>query len=63
MKADDLQRFAADLQQHAGVAVELELDSDSTGLHILRINGVDCFFRADAAGYDGWGKPLWSAPK
>ncbi len=58
MKGEELQRFADDLRRLAGVPVELRIDSDPTGLHTLRINGVDFFFRADGSGYDGWGKAL-----
>ena len=55
MNADDLRQFAEDLQRHAGVSVELHIDPDPEGLHILRINGVDFYFCADGSGYDGWG--------
>ena len=58
MKLDDLERFAEDLRHHVGLAVEFLLDSNPDGLHVLRINGVDFFFRADGSGYDGWGKAL-----
>jgi len=58
MSPDDLERFAADLQVHARSLLELELDSDPEGLHVLRINGVDFFFNADGSGYDGWGMPV-----
>lgn len=58
MKTEDLKRFAEDLQQHTGLQVALELDDRPDGLHILNVNGVDFFFRADGSGYDGWGKPL-----
>jgi hypothetical protein len=56
MNLDDLERFAEDLLQHAGLTVELLPDPDPTGLHVLRINQVDYFFHADGTGYDGWGK-------
>ena len=56
MKAEDLQRFADDLRQLAGVSVELRIGSEPGGLHRFQINGVDFFFRADGSGYDGWGK-------
>lgn len=55
MNAEDLQRFADDLCRPTGVLVELRISSESDGLHTLRINGVDFFFRADGSGYDGWG--------
>lgn len=58
MKAEDFQRFADDLRRLTGVSVELRIDSELDGLHTLRINGVDFFFRADGPGYDGWGKAL-----
>jgi len=58
MKMDDLERFAEDLRHHVGLTVELLSDSNPDGLHVLRINGVDFFFRADGSGYDGWGKAL-----
>ena len=58
MKMDDLERFAEDLRRHVGLTVELLSDSNPDGLHVLRINGVDFFFRADGSGYDGWGKGL-----
>jgi len=58
MKMGDLERFAEDLQRHVGLTVELLPDSNPDGLHVLRINGVDFFFRADGSGYDGWGKIL-----
>lgn len=58
MKAEDIQRFTDDLRLLARVTVEVRVDSDPSGLHVLRINGVDFFFRADGSGYDGWGKAL-----
>ena len=58
MKMDDLKRFAEDLRRHVGLTVELLPDSNPDGLHVLRINGVDFFFRADGSGYDGWGRAL-----
>lgn len=58
MKMGDLERFAEDLRHHVGLTVELLPDSNPDGLHVLRINGVDFFFRADGNGYDGWGKVL-----
>ncbi len=57
MTFEDLERFAEDLRQHAGLAVELLPDPDPAGLHVLRINRVDFFFYADGSGYDGWGMP------
>ena len=58
MKPDDIQRFADDLRRLTGVTVELRIDNEADGLHTLRINGADFFFRADGSGYDGWGKSL-----
>ncbi len=58
MNAENLQRFADDLRQLTGFNVELQLDPKPDGMHTLRINGVDFFFRADGSGYDGWGKAL-----
>jgi hypothetical protein len=58
MKMGDLERFAEDLRHHVGLTVELLPDSNPDGLHVLRINGVDFFFRADGSDYDGWGKAL-----
>ena len=58
MSPDDFERFVADLRAYAGLQVELELDADPEGLHVLRINGVDFFFNADGSGYDGWGMPV-----
>ena len=58
MKAEDLQRFADDLRKLTGASVELRISSETDGLHTIRINGVDFFFRADGSGYDGWGKAL-----
>lgn len=61
MNRDDLERFAEDLRQHAGLTVEFLPDDDPEGLHILRINHVDFFFYADGSGYDGWGMQIGSA--
>ncbi|OQZ06788.1 MAG: hypothetical protein B6D36_03225 [Planctomycetes bacterium UTPLA1] len=58
MNANDLDRFAEDLRQLAGLKVEFRISSEPDGLHTIRINGVDFFFRADGSGYDGWGKAL-----
>jgi hypothetical protein len=58
MNANDLDRFAEDLRQLAGLKVELRINLEPDGLHTIRINGVDFFFRADGSGYDGWGKAL-----
>ena len=63
MRTEDLERFAHDLRTRAGLEVEIELDSDPAGLHILRIHGVDFFFHADGTGYDGWGKLLGNGPE
>ena len=56
MTTEHLQRFADDLRAFLGLAVEFEPNPDPTGLHILRINGVDFFFYANGTGYDGWGR-------
>lgn len=58
MTAEDLKRLADDLRLIAGIKSELKIDSDPNGLHVLRINGVDFFFRADGSGYDGWGRAI-----
>jgi len=58
MKTNDLERFAEDLRRHVGLTVAAIPDSNPDGLHVLSINGVDFFFRADGSGYDGWGKAL-----
>jgi hypothetical protein len=58
MNIEDLERFAEDLRQHAGLAAEFLPDADPEGLHILRINHVDFFFYADGSGYDGWGMQI-----
>ena len=58
MKMGDLERFAEDLRHHVGQTVELLPDSNPDGLQVLRINGVDFFFRSDGSGYDGWGTAL-----
>lgn len=60
MNHDDLERFAEDLRQHAGLTVEYLPDADPEGLHILRINHVDFFFYANGSGYDGWGMQVGS---
>ncbi len=60
MNTENLERFAEDLRQHAGLAVEFLPDSDPEGLHILRIAGVDFFFYANGSGYDGWGQQIVS---
>lgn len=53
--ADGLERFAADLQDYAGVQARFERDDDADGLHVVRINNVDFYFYSDGTGYDGWG--------
>lgn len=58
MNANDIERFANDLRNLAGLDVELRISSEPDGLHTIRINGVDFFFRAEGSGYDGWGKAL-----
>jgi hypothetical protein len=55
MNADDLQRFADDLRDHAKLDAWVDLDPHPTGMHVLRVNGVEFFFYA-VGGYDGWGK-------
>lgn len=55
MKADELQRFAEDLR-FAALRATVELSTRPDGLHKLRINGAEFFFRADGSGYDGWGR-------
>ena len=54
--ADDLQRFAEDLNTHAGIEAVFEPTEDADSLHVLKINEVDYYFFADGGGYDGWGK-------
>lgn len=54
--ASDLERFAEDLAQHAGVQTSFEPTEDADGLHVLTINNVEYFFNADGGGYDGWGR-------
>ena len=56
--ARDLQRFAEDLVDHAGIEVNFEPTEHADGLHVLKINGVEYFFYPDGGGYDGWGKFL-----
>ncbi len=46
MKAEGIQRFADDLRRLTDLSVELRIDSEPDGLHTLRINGADFFFRA-----------------
>lgn len=58
MNAESLQRFADDMRCLTGLVVETRISFDSDGLHTVRINGKDFFFRADGSGYDGWGKAL-----
>lgn len=55
MKSDHLVRFAADLRVHAHVDATVDLNPDPADLHVLKIKGVDFYFRADGSGYDGWG--------
>lgn len=54
--ARDLARFAEDLQEHTGLAATVESGRTSDDLHVLTVNGMDFYFYADGAGYDGWGK-------
>lgn len=61
MTADKIRRFAANLQRHAGVAVELKLDWIPTGLQILSVNGVDFPISANRDAYDRWSLPLLQA--
>ena len=63
MNADDLRRFAEDLRLHAGLTVDVCVNTSGTGMHLLRINGVDFFFYVDRGGYDGWGQALSPAPR
>ena len=58
MKAEDLERFAEDLNTFAHIETTVEPDPNPDGLHVLRIKKVDFFFHADGSGYDGWGKSL-----
>lgn len=53
---DQFQRFAEDLQHHAGVPVMFKPDSSPDGLHVLQINKVDFYFEVGSGKYDGWGK-------
>ena len=54
----DLERFADDLQTHAGVSTTLTPDSSPDGLHVLAINNTDFYFEAGSGRYDGWGKAV-----
>ena len=56
MNAEDLRRFADDLNNQLGLTTELHIDADPEGLHVLRIDSVDFFFYANGSGYDGWGR-------
>ena len=56
--ASDLEKFAADLGSLPKMTVSFERDESPDGLHVLSINGVDFYFYADGAGYDGWGKQI-----
>lgn len=58
MSPDDLQRFAEDLGDIGGLTVNVELATKPESLHLLQINAVDYYFRADGTGYDGWGMCL-----
>lgn len=58
MSPDDLQRFAEDMADIGGLKVAVELATKPDSLHILQINGIEYFFRADGSGYDGWGMSL-----
>lgn len=56
--ASELEKFASDLGGLANMSVTFERDNSPDGLHVLSINGVDFYFYADGAGYDGWGKQI-----
>ena len=56
--AAELEKFASDLGSLPDLSVSFERDKSPDGLHVLKINGVDFYFYADGAGYDGWGKQL-----
>ncbi len=56
--ATALEKFANDLGSLPKMAVSFERDKSPDGLHVLSINGVDFYFYADGAGYDGWGKQI-----
>ena len=58
MNVDDLQRFADDLRDIAGLDAVFEADPKPDSLHVLTINGVDFFFCTNTGGYDGWGGSL-----
>lgn len=57
-RATELEKFAGDLGSLPGLSVSFERDKSSDGLKVLNINGVDFYFYADGAGYDGWGKEI-----
>ena len=56
--ATELEKFASDLGSLPKMSVSFERDKAPDGLHVLSINGVDFYFSADGAGYDGWGKRI-----
>ena len=56
--ATELESFASDLGSLPNVSVSFERDKSPDGLHTLSINGVDFYFYADGAGYDGWSKQI-----
>lgn len=56
--ASELEKFASDLGSLPDLSVSFEQDKSPDGLHVLTINGVDFYFYADGAGYDGWGKQI-----
>ncbi len=56
--ASELEKFASDLGSLPKMSVSFERDKSPDGLHVLNINGVDFYFYADGAGYDGWGKQI-----
>ena len=60
--ANDLERFAEDLQTHAGVSAAFKPDSSPDGLHVLTINNADFYFEANSGKYDGWGKAIAQDP-
>ncbi len=56
--ASELEKFAGDLGSLPKMSVAFERGKSPDGLHVLSINGVDFYFYADGAGYDGWGKQI-----
>ena len=50
MKAEDLKRFAEDLQTAIGLEIVVKIDPNPDGLHVLHVNKTDFFFNADGSG-------------